>query len=88
MCRYFYFNNITIFIDKEITPDHPPIAGYTGHIPRVKGSEESLSKRYNTVVKDGLRRLQEDRERRQEVVKTHSKIENIFQEAEGKYTYK
>lgn len=77
-----------IILEKEISPDHPPIAGYTGHIPRVKGSEESLSKRYNTVVKQGLRKLKEDRERRQELFKAQSTLENIFKEAEGKYTYK
>lgn len=77
-----------IILEKEISPDHPPIAGYTGHIPRVKGSEESLSKRYNTVVKQGLRKLKDDRERRQQLVKAQSTLESIFKEAEGKYTYK
>ncbi|KAK6629020.1 hypothetical protein RUM43_002837 [Polyplax serrata] len=36
-----------------ITPELPPLAGYTGHIPGVKGNEASLSQRYNSAAKAG-----------------------------------
>lgn len=75
------------FKDKELSPDYPPIAGYTGHIPRVKGNEESLSRRYNTVVKRGLTLLKEEREKRQEVLKTKYKIQEVISEGKPRYTY-
>ncbi|XP_014293906.1 ciliary microtubule inner protein 2B [Halyomorpha halys] len=49
--------------DEHISPEQPPIAGYTGHIPRIKSSEASLSLRYHEAAKKGLYLLQQDRER-------------------------
>ncbi|XP_071445320.1 ciliary microtubule inner protein 2B-like isoform X2 [Hetaerina americana] len=45
----------------SISPEFPPIAGYTGHIPRL--TDASLSQRYNAAARRGLMLLQEDRER-------------------------
>uniref|UniRef100_A0A1B6M8P7 Ciliary microtubule inner protein 2A-C-like domain-containing protein n=1 Tax=Graphocephala atropunctata TaxID=36148 RepID=A0A1B6M8P7_9HEMI len=50
------------FQDAHISPEFPPIAGYTGHIPRVKGSEASLSQRYHTAAKRGLTLLRQESE--------------------------
>ncbi|XP_031348683.1 protein FAM166B-like isoform X2 [Photinus pyralis] len=75
------------FNGREISPDHPPIAGYTGHIPRVKGTEASLSKRYNTVVKRGLALLREERLKKEELLKTSYKINEIISEGKPRYTY-
>ncbi|XP_073970228.1 ciliary microtubule inner protein 2B-like isoform X2 [Rhodnius prolixus] len=49
--------------DEHISPEQPPIAGYTGHIPRIKSTEASLSQRYHTAAKRGLYLLQQDRQR-------------------------
>lgn len=62
------------FNSKKISAEDPPIAGYTGHIPGVKGNEESLSQRYDTVVRRGLKLLREEREKRQKMRKVQEKI--------------
>lgn len=49
---------------KKLSPDDPPIAGYTGHIPRIKGNEESLSQRYDIVVRRGLKLLNDEMKKR------------------------
>lgn len=49
--------------DEHISVEQPPIAGYTGHIPRIRSSEASLSLRYHEAAKRGLYLLQQDRER-------------------------
>ncbi|XP_052132734.1 protein FAM166B-like isoform X2 [Frankliniella occidentalis] len=46
--------------DSHISAALPPIAGYTGHIPRLKGTEASLSQRYHTAVTRGLRMLEQE----------------------------
>ncbi|KAJ1524611.1 hypothetical protein ONE63_011095 [Megalurothrips usitatus] len=46
--------------DSHISAALPPIAGYTGHIPRLKGTEASLSQRYHTAVTRGLRQLEQE----------------------------
>ncbi|KAK9501570.1 hypothetical protein O3M35_012273 [Rhynocoris fuscipes] len=51
-CKYKYK-------DEHISPEQPPIAGYTGHIPRIKSTEASLSQRYHTAAKRGLYLLQQ-----------------------------
>lgn len=79
-------NCVSFYIARPISPDDPPIAGYTGHIPRINGNEESLSKRYNTVVKRGLTLLKEDRDRRHALKNAQNKINNILTETEGKYS--
>ncbi|XP_069674328.1 ciliary microtubule inner protein 2B-like isoform X2 [Periplaneta americana] len=53
--------------ENHISPECPPIAGYTGHIPRVRGTEVSLSQRYNTAARKGLSLLREERKRRNEM---------------------
>lgn len=73
---------------KEISPDFPPIAGYTGHIPRVKGNEESLSQRYNTVAKRGFNILRREREKRDAMKNVHLKIADILKEKEKPFINK
>jgi len=53
-----------LVIDNHISPECPPIAGYTGHIPHMRGTEFSLSHRYNTAVQKGLALLHEERQHR------------------------
>ncbi|XP_044268945.1 protein FAM166B-like isoform X2 [Tribolium madens] len=67
----------------KISPDYPPIAGYTGHIPRVKGNEESLSQRYNNVVKRGLAMLQKETERIQNLKKAQNQVIGVLQDFES-----
>lgn len=71
------------FLDHKISPDYPPIAGYTGHIPRVKGNEESLSQRYKTVVKRGLTLLQREREKTKSLKKVQNEIVGVLQDFEN-----
>ncbi|XP_017756943.1 PREDICTED: uncharacterized protein LOC108548500 isoform X2 [Eufriesea mexicana] len=49
--------------DYEVSPERPPIVGYTGHIPGVKG-EVALSKRYAQAAKRGLELVRKEREQR------------------------
>ncbi|KAJ3663853.1 hypothetical protein Zmor_008074 [Zophobas morio] len=70
------------FHEHKISPEYPPIAGYTGHIPRVKGNEESLSQRYNTVVKRGLTLLQNERERTHSLKKAQNQVAGVLQDYE------
>ncbi|KAK1123234.1 hypothetical protein K0M31_008866 [Melipona bicolor] len=53
-------NRLTTF-HYEISPEKPPIVGYTGHIPGVKG-EIALSKRYAQAAKKGLELVRKERE--------------------------
>lgn len=57
----------TIYIiyitDYHVSPERPPIVGYTGHIPGARG-EVALSKRYAQAARKGLERLQREREER------------------------
>lgn len=55
--------NLILFTDYEISPERPPIVGYTGHIPGVKG-EVALSKRYAQAAKKGLELVRKEREQR------------------------
>ncbi|XP_026298608.1 inositol hexakisphosphate kinase 3 isoform X2 [Apis mellifera] len=55
-------NRLTTF-HYEISPERPPIVGYTGHIPGVKG-EVALSKRYAQAAKKGLELVRKEREQR------------------------
>ncbi|XP_076238494.1 inositol hexakisphosphate kinase isoform X2 [Calliopsis andreniformis] len=47
----------------EISPERPPIVGYTGHIPGVRG-EVALSKRYTQAARKGLELIRKEREER------------------------
>ncbi|XP_076621518.1 ciliary microtubule inner protein 2B-like isoform X1 [Colletes latitarsis] len=49
--------------DYEVSPERPPIVGYTGHIPGAKG-EVALSKRYAQAAKKGLELIRKEREER------------------------
>ncbi|XP_043590438.1 uncharacterized protein LOC122571139 isoform X2 [Bombus pyrosoma] len=55
-------NRLTTF-HYEVSPERPPIVGYTGHIPGFKG-EVALSKRYAQAAKKGLELVREEREQR------------------------
>ncbi|XP_072156483.1 uncharacterized protein [Bemisia tabaci] len=50
------------YTDHHISPEFPPIAGYTGHIPKLKVTDASLSQRYHTAAKKGLTLLKQERE--------------------------
>ncbi|XP_076398038.1 uncharacterized protein LOC100882311 isoform X2 [Megachile rotundata] len=47
----------------ELSPERPPIVGYTGHIPGARG-EVALSKRYAQAAKKGLELVRKEREER------------------------
>ncbi|XP_076682915.1 uncharacterized protein LOC143376455 isoform X2 [Andrena cerasifolii] len=47
----------------ELSPERPPIVGYTGHIPGAKG-EVALSKGYAQAAKKGLELIRKEREER------------------------
>jgi len=49
--------------DYHVSPERPPIVGYTGHIPGARG-EVALSKRYAQAARKGLERVQREREER------------------------
>lgn len=51
------------FPDYELSPERPPIVGYTGHIPGAKG-EVALSKGYTQAAKKGLELIRKEREER------------------------
>lgn len=73
--------NIILYVNKlfsvrDVSPECPPIAGYTGYIPKVKGNEESLSQRYNNVVKRSLTLLKEERDRHSKFLKSMYNDEN------------
>ncbi|XP_003397408.2 uncharacterized protein LOC100648679 isoform X2 [Bombus terrestris] len=55
-------NRLTTF-HYEVSPERPPIVGYTGHIPGFKG-EVALSKRYAQAAKKGLELVRKEREQR------------------------
>ncbi|KAJ8667054.1 hypothetical protein QAD02_008716 [Eretmocerus hayati] len=46
--------------DNQVSPERPPIVGYTGHIPGAK-SELALSRRYAQAAKRGLQQLHTSR---------------------------
>nr|XP_012150849.1 PREDICTED: uncharacterized protein LOC100882311 [Megachile rotundata] len=52
-----------LFTDYELSPERPPIVGYTGHIPGARG-EVALSKRYAQAAKKGLELVRKEREER------------------------
>ncbi|XP_023727662.1 protein FAM166B isoform X1 [Cryptotermes secundus] len=71
--------------DSHISPECPPIAGYTGHIPRVRGTEVSLSQRYNTAVRKGLALLREERQHRNEMEEATRAVHRALQH-DSRYT--
>lgn len=86
-CLFISSFDFFIILENHLSPEFPPIAGYTGHIPRVKGSEASLSQRYHCAAKKGLELLQKERESRRSLAQATMNVDKILREAEGKYTY-
>ncbi|XP_063993232.1 uncharacterized protein LOC135170938 isoform X2 [Diachasmimorpha longicaudata] len=51
------------YFGNQVSPESPPIVGYTGHIPGAR-SEVALSRRYAQAARKGLELLQHERESR------------------------
>lgn len=66
-----------MFTDYEISPERPPIVGYTGHIPGVKG-EVALSKRYAQAAKKGLELVRKEREQRVGKLTDANSVEKVL----------
>ncbi|VVC91040.1 unnamed protein product [Leptidea sinapis] len=81
------FVEINKYKDNAISAEFPPIAGYTGHIPRIKGSEASLSQRYHCAAKRGLQLIQMEREKRKELQNADANIRAILKPNDKKYSY-
>ncbi|CAG4950851.1 unnamed protein product [Colias eurytheme] len=81
------FREINKYKENTISPEFPPIAGYTGHIPRIKGSEASLSQRYHCAAKRGLELIQIERENRKELQNADANIRAILKPNDKKYSY-
>ena len=71
---------LLLFPDYHVSPERPPIVGYTGHIPGAKG-EVALSKRYAQAAKKGLERVQREREERLSRIKDMSAVERVLDNA-------
>nr|XP_033325696.1 protein FAM166B-like isoform X1 [Megalopta genalis]XP_033325697.1 protein FAM166B-like isoform X1 [Megalopta genalis] len=61
----------------EISPERPPIVGYTGHIPGAKG-EVALSKRYAQAARKGLELIRKEREERRAKLLNANGSLNVF----------
>ncbi|GBP37829.1 hypothetical protein EVAR_21672_1 [Eumeta japonica] len=81
------FMEINKYKDNHISPEFPPITGYTGHIPRIKGSEASLSQRYHCVAKKGLELIRSERDKRKELQNADKAIKTILKEDGKRYSY-
>ncbi|XP_029660457.1 UPF0605 protein GA14893-like [Formica exsecta] len=66
--------------DYHISPERPPIVGYTGHIPGAKG-EVALSKRYAQAAKKGLEGVQREREERHHKIKDMHAVQRVLDNA-------
>lgn len=76
------------FTENTISPEFPPIAGYTGHIPRIKGSEASLSQRYHCAAKRGLELIKLEKEKRKELQNADANVRAILKNHDTrKYSY-
>lgn len=82
-----YYIFYTRFTENTISPEFPPIAGYTGHIPRIKGAEASLSQRYHCAAKRGLELIRMERDKRKELQNADSNIKAILKDNGKKYSY-
>ncbi|CAL7944106.1 unnamed protein product [Xylocopa violacea] len=60
---YHHVKNRPTTFHYEISPERPPIVGYTGHIPGARG-EVALSKGYAQAAKKGLEFVRKEREQR------------------------
>ncbi|KAJ2944181.1 hypothetical protein O0L34_g18158 [Tuta absoluta] len=81
------FREINKYKENTISPEFPPIAGYTGHIPRIKGSEASLSQRYHCAAKRGLELIRMEKDQRNELQKAAANVRHVLREKEKKYSY-
>lgn len=61
----------------ELSPERPPIVGYTGHIPGARG-EVALSKRYAQAAKKGLELVRKEREKRLGKVADTNMVRNVL----------
>lgn len=66
--------------DYHVSPERPPIVGYTGHIPGARG-EVALSKRYAQAAKKGLERVQREREERLNRAKDVHAVQRVLDDA-------
>lgn len=81
------FREINKYKDNTISPEFPPIAGYTGHIPHIKGSEASLSQRYHCAAKRGLELIKLQKDKRKEIQNADANIREILRNPEKKHSY-
>ncbi|CAH2091451.1 unnamed protein product [Euphydryas editha] len=81
------FIEINKYKENTISPEFPPIAGYTGHIPRIKGSEASLSQRYHCAAKRGLELIKMERDKMKQIQNADANIKSILKDNDKKYSY-
>ncbi|XP_067007018.2 ciliary microtubule inner protein 2B [Anabrus simplex] len=81
-----HYDNHAALTDSHISPDFPPIAGYTGHIPRLRVTDASLSQRYNIAARQGLAMLQKEREKRRGVHSANDAVRTALNKSEDRYT--
>ncbi|XP_037971270.1 protein FAM166B [Plutella xylostella] len=80
------FREINKYKENTISPEFPPIAGYTGHIPRIKGTEASLSQRYHCAAKRGLELIRMEKDKRRELQYADTNIRAILKN-DKKHSY-
>jgi len=66
--------------DYHVSPERPPIVGYTGHIPGARG-EVALSKRYAQAARTGLEGVQREREERHSRSKDMDAVQRVLDNA-------
>ncbi|XP_039275618.1 protein FAM166B [Nilaparvata lugens] len=72
--------------EHHISPEFPPIAGYTGHIPRLRGTEASLSQRFHTAAKRGLSLLQKERESNKTMDEAQTAVQIALRNSQPRYS--
>nr|CAD7427925.1 unnamed protein product [Timema monikensis] len=78
-------NKHKVYSDCHISPEFPPIAGYTGHIPRLRVTDASLSQRYNTAARHGLKLLQSEREKRRQMDGACAAVTSVLHHSDKRY---
>lgn len=78
--KFQEFYVIIIVADYHVSPERPPIVGYTGHIPGARG-EVALSKRYAQAARKGLERVQREREDRLSRSKDMDAVQRVLDNA-------
>ncbi|KAK0085268.1 hypothetical protein PV325_005519 [Microctonus aethiopoides] len=71
------FDREQTFFANQVSPERPPIVGYTGHIPGARG-EVALSKRYAQAARKGLELLQQDRDSRSSRIKDSDAVQRVL----------